>query len=54
MLTWAEVKQKVENAGIKDTEPVRSFEIFFALDRTDFTYIKLAAPVERGRVLDAK
>ncbi len=48
MITWADVKRKVEDAGITDSEPVRSFDIFFSLDRGDFTHLKLRQAQERS------
>ena len=53
MITWADVKRKVEQAGVKDDDHVRSFDIFFSIDRVDYTHIFMKQPPERSRSINA-
>ena len=54
MKTWGEIKQQIQNAGVKDTDEVRAYAIDLDAERTDFTRIEMNAPVERVRVMDSK
>ena len=51
MKTWLEVKQELEKIGVKDTDEVRGYDIYFDADRQDFTHVEMKLPVERTRSL---